>query len=226
MTKKPEIDFLVEFTQEELIAELQRIQNLIGNKSITKDDIEKYGRASRSVYYAKFGSFTKALLAAGLKPSRRCGTTNEELLNALMGVWLKTVELNGRRPFRTDLKRFDIPFSPDVYTSRVGSWRKALLAAYNFADKNNAVAEKIEVSSIRSTEEQEAQKREEISIRNRFFVFKRDQFTCVLCGRSGIGIKLEIDHKIPFSRGGNNNLDNLQTLCYECNRGKRNDLEE
>ena len=67
--------------------------------------------------------------------------------------------------------------------------------------------------------------REEISIRRRFLVFKRDHFTCVLCGRSGIGVKLEIDHKTPLSKGGSNDVSNLQTLCFECNRGKRNDRE-
>ena len=54
---------------------------------------------------------------------------------------------------------------------------------------------------------------------------KRDSFTCVKCGANGVGIRLEVDHKIPVSQGGSDTLDNLQTLCFDCNRGKRDTLE-
>ena len=33
-------------------------------------------------------------------------------------------------------------------------------------------------------------------------------------------VALEIDHIIPLSRGGTDELQNLQTLCYNCNREK------
>ncbi|MFQ5431805.1 MAG: HNH endonuclease [Nitrospinota bacterium] len=45
------------------------------------------------------------------------------------------------------------------------------------------------------------------------------------CGSSGQCIKLEVDHKVPISKGGSDSLDNLQTLCFKCNRGKRTDLD-
>jgi 5-methylcytosine-specific restriction endonuclease McrA len=32
--------------------------------------------------------------------------------------------------------------------------------------------------------------------------------------------KLEADHTIPLSRGGETEMSNLQTLCKECNRKK------
>ena len=51
----------------------------------------------------------------------------------------------------------------------------------------------------------------------------RDNYKCCICG---LGIKdepnllLEIDHKIPLSKGGMTTFDNLQTLCWKCNRAK------
>jgi hypothetical protein len=51
-------------------------------------------------------------------------------------------------------------------------------------------------------------------------VFKRDNYTCHYCGQVG-GI-LECDHKVAFSMGGSDELDNLLTACRRCNRRKRN----
>ncbi|OGL35671.1 hypothetical protein A3F38_02445 [Candidatus Saccharibacteria bacterium RIFCSPHIGHO2_12_FULL_48_21] len=58
-------------------------------------------------------------------------------------------------------------------------------------------------------------------------VLSRDKFRCVFCGKSpaiNAGTILHIDHIKPFSKGGENTLDNLQTLCQDCNLGKSNDL--
>lgn len=55
-------------------------------------------------------------------------------------------------------------------------------------------------------------------------VFTRDDFTCVYCGQRG-GY-LECDHVIPISRGGSNDISNLVTACFTCNRSKRNKTPE
>jgi len=57
----------------------------------------------------------------------------------------------------------------------------------------------------------------------RLQVLNRDSFRCIFCGRSPateVGVKLHIDHIVPFSKGGKSTLDNLQTLCSDCNLGK------
>ena len=60
-----------------------------------------------------------------------------------------------------------------------------------------------------------------VSLSVRYQIMIRDGHKCQLCGRNvSDGIKLEIDHKVPVSRGGENALDNLWTLCFDCNRGK------
>lgn len=60
-----------------------------------------------------------------------------------------------------------------------------------------------------------------ISLSLRYDVLKRDNFTCQICGRTiSDGAKLEVDHRVPVAKGGKSTMDNLWTLCFECNRGK------
>lgn len=63
--------------------------------------------------------------------------------------------------------------------------------------------------------------RKTISKRIRFEVFKRDKFTCQYCGESAPKVVLNIDHIHPVSKGGDNNILNLVTACFDCNSGKK-----
>ena len=62
--------------------------------------------------------------------------------------------------------------------------------------------------------------RKAISKKLRFEVFKRDNFTCQYCGRMAPDVILEVDHINPVKNGGDNNIMNLITSCFDCNRGK------
>ena len=56
---------------------------------------------------------------------------------------------------------------------------------------------------------------------------ERDNYTCKVCGNSihvEPNLLLEIDHIIPVSKGGATVEENLQTLCWRCNRTKGDKL--
>lgn len=58
---------------------------------------------------------------------------------------------------------------------------------------------------------------------------KRDNYTCRYCENNlekEPNLLLEIDHKIPLSKGGITSEDNLQTLCWKCNRTKGSKIVE
>jgi 5-methylcytosine-specific restriction endonuclease McrA len=56
----------------------------------------------------------------------------------------------------------------------------------------------------------------------RFNVMKRDGYKCQLCGRNprDHGVVLVVDHIVPYATGGKTEIQNLWTLCHECNAGK------
>jgi len=56
----------------------------------------------------------------------------------------------------------------------------------------------------------------------RIKVLQRDDFKCVFCNRNDV--PLQIDHILPISKGGKTRLDNLQTLCFKCNNGKKDKI--
>lgn len=62
--------------------------------------------------------------------------------------------------------------------------------------------------------------RKNISNKLRFEVFKRDSFMCQYCGAKSPDVVLNVDHIKPVSKGGDNDLMNLITSCFECNSGK------
>ncbi len=58
----------------------------------------------------------------------------------------------------------------------------------------------------------------------RFDIFQRDNFTCQYCGRKVPEVILEIDHKYPKAKGGENKISNYVTACRDCNIGKRDTI--
>lgn len=65
--------------------------------------------------------------------------------------------------------------------------------------------------------------RQPIPRKLRHQVFQRDGYRCRECGATNKETRLHVDHIKPVSKGGTNDLDNLQTLCEECNRAKYTD---
>ncbi len=69
-------------------------------------------------------------------------------------------------------------------------------------------------------DEKERTERDKVTPRLRWEILERDRFTCNSCGRSAPDVPLHVDHKIPIALGGKSVLENLHTLCADCNLGK------
>jgi hypothetical protein len=212
------VDFLADYSNDAILEELKRIASLHGSPTLTKAQLELSGRVSYALVNKRFGSLRQALQLAGLTPQRFMNATDAELLELIVELWEQVLEKEGRTPQRKDLSAYKFPVSGDTIIRRFGTWKKALLKAYESVQEGPVEPEQ-PGQAIQSI----VRVRNPLSLRKRFFVMKRDGFACVRCGASGPGIKLEVHHIIPFAQGGSDGLDNLQTLCFECNRGQRDD---
>ena len=69
---------------------------------------------------------------------------------------------------------------------------------------------------------QGTKERQQISGDVRHAVYVRDNYRCRMCGKGDEDYDLQIDHIKPVSKGGTNDMNNLQTLCEDCNKEKGN----
>lgn len=54
-------------------------------------------------------------------------------------------------------------------------------------------------------------------------IFERDNHRCVVCGKGRAdGVEIHADHMKPKNKGGDNSIDNGQTLCTQHNNIKKN----
>jgi len=203
-----EVDFLESYDRESLIVELRRVAAKLGKQTLTWDDIDKHARICSPTVLRKFGSMQSAHEAAGLVPPKR-RLSDDELIRILDRLWTITDKESGRSPVYRDVKKHGMPVSANTIIMRFRTWKKALLLAARLGPGRPKVTKP---APLRRPV------RRPMSDHRRFLVFKRDAYRCGICRRKGG--ELEVDHVVPVCRGGKNTMDNLQTLCKRCNRGK------
>jgi hypothetical protein len=219
-------------SSDDVIAEMKRVQALINRDILTTSDFKGLGKVGIRVVRGRFGTWTNALKQAGIAQSELANKrwTNEECLDNIALIWT----YYGRQPSFQEMMFPPSAMSGYVYLSRWGTWRNALRAFAAEARARRKDGRAILTSVIPSNIGQIVVRKQKsapgpdrdkgyLSSRLRFVVFQRDRFRCVVCGRSPathLSVVLHADHVRPIALGGTTSLENLQTLCYECNMGK------
>jgi hypothetical protein len=214
-------DYTRGLSDEKLLADLRRVAGILHKDAVTIDEYRDHGRCHPSTIQRRFGSWFAALHQAGLKRTRVLGITDDELFGNLENVWIKL----GRQPSYGEVKAPVSLYSAGTYEKRFGTWRKALEAFVEYANAGREDGEAEVEDEQALPEEIRHSTRRSVSLRLRFLVFRRDSFKCAICGKTPAanpGIELVVDHVTPWSKGGETRLENLQTLCVECNSGKSN----
>ena len=206
-------------SEEELISDVINVAKKLNKDKITIDEYNDLGKFHATTLTRRFGSWFLVLEKAGLKKTRNLNITNDELFENIVTVWNTT----GRQPRYNDIKPSISLFSAGTYEKRFGSWRKAFEAFVAWA--NDADVAKSEPNIEKNISINKSPRN--INWRLRALVLMRDGASCQMCGDTPqSGAKLHVDHIIPWSKGGETTLQNLQSLCEKCNIGKSNIMPE
>lgn len=225
-------------SDEEYFDDLRRVANLINSETVSYKEYREHGKYSAEYVFSRFGKWDNFLKKAGLEPTgfNKDKITEQECFDVIERMW----QLLGRQPTSTDIINKGIcNYSIDTFKRRFGGWRKALEAFIVYinttdseyepcasesdingnssCDKSEEVNETVALPKHRTSRN--------INTRLRFMVLKRDNFKCCTCGASPAtdpSVVLHVDHIIPWSKGGETEFENLQTLCSKCNLGKSN----
>lgn len=230
---------------EDFFEDMRRVASQLQKTYITSGEYKQYGQYDCSSKLHRFGSWNAILEKADLSPTPfRLGKgkeiSDEELFQDIERVWIKL----GRQPTITDVKNGEFSFGQNTFVRRFGGWRgtlEAFVKYINSEDETEPVNDEIEdkpyretsppTKEIQATTPHKSSRKttRDINLRLRFKVMQRDNFKCCICGKSPAtspNVTLHIDHIKPWSKGGETTIDNLQTLCSECNLGKSDLYEE
>ena len=221
-------------SDEVLIEDLRRVATLLQKDSVTINDYNQYGKYHAAILTRRFKSWFSCLDKAGLQMSRsKFNISDEELFEELENVWTKL----GKQPSYSQMRDIS-KFSIRTYEHRFNGWRNALNAFINYINdnvndkENNDNVNTKELDSVNFDKQDDSNSHKTsrtINLRTRFIVFQRDNFKCCACGASPAkdpAVELQVDHVIPWSKGGETVVDNLQTLCSRCNLGKSDILSD
>lgn len=223
-------------SEEEYFDDFRRVAKLLNKDTVPYEEYKKYGKFSAEYIFSRFGKWNDFLRKAGLEPTgfNRDRITEQDCFDEIERMW----RLLGRQPTSTDITKTGIcNYSIDTFKRRFGGWRKALEAFVVYINATDSEYEPCasEPDTIRNSTSNKLEEANEavtfpkhrtsrnINTRLRFKVLARDNFKCCACGASPAkdpSVELHVDHIIPWSKGGETEIDNLQTLCSKCNLGK------
>ncbi len=177
---------------------------------------DKFGKFHSSTIVRRFNTWNNALRLINRQPKQIYYSTNE-LLDNIRDAWL----IKGAQPTRRDMDNRAISrCSSGAYIRKFGSWYNALDAfvQYIYQDNDSNMQSSFYDDEIKHKTQREPSNRLKVQ------VLMRDGNRCRLCGiecNDGLH-NIQFDHIIPWSKGGETTLDNLQVLCHDCNLAKGN----
>jgi 5-methylcytosine-specific restriction endonuclease McrA len=209
-----------QFSKAELTASLQEYSRVHKTHSFGMRNYDNWsGRLATSDTIRRyFGTWGKALQAAGFRTVRGQKLDPKDMVAVFKACWKKNGSVPSQRQLEVFLEKENCPFRYKSYLNFFGGLGRLA--------KCIAQVQRGELPEARLYEKHSSKVvfARTVSLRDRHIVLKRDGYQCVKCGaspRKDRSVILEVDHVISVARGGSSKIENLQTLCFACNQGKK-----
>lgn len=206
-------------SDEGILTEIRRVMKVLGTSRLTMKEFDTHSTITSCTVARHFGSWNEALRMVGIE-SGNTFHSDEALMDNIREAWLK----KGKQPTRRDMDdRTLSTISSGTYLRKFGSWYGALECFIKYISADDSEPDE----TLDNREEQDVIKhktKREPSNRLKVQVLMRDGNKCRICGVecSGGLHNIHFDHIIPWSKGGETTLENLQVLCSSCNEAKGN----
>lgn len=209
------IDRTKKITDDEIINDVLYVKNILLKKDkITSREYFQFSKFGKKAITNHFGSWNNLLERANIEKTRKYKhLSKEEIFILIEEIWLKLK----KQPTIREFEEFT-PHTKKIILNNFGKWSICLKEFIKWEENRKSNFDSFDFTIKHKTPR-------EPSKSLRYDVLKRDNFKCVICGKSPAtnpNIELHIDHIIPYSCGGETIICNLQTLCSECNLGKSN----
>jgi 5-methylcytosine-specific restriction endonuclease McrA len=207
---------VVKISKSEMTDTLKSYFVLNNYKNFTMGDFDKWinrpiGAGSIS---KAFGGWSKAMKAAGLKSSVNRKRDLKEMLDIYKKAWMQLGNDPTAKQLDAYLKQNSEQYTSRVYTHVFGKLSNVRDRVVAF--ESGKISELEYLSEFRPKYIRKA-----ISAKTSTLVFEKYGRKCAFCGKGASdGVKLHIDHIIPLSKDGTDDISNLQILCDEHNLGK------
>jgi len=205
----------VRITDEQVLSSVKEYAKSVNFRYFSTTEYGKWKGKTAHVgtIIERFGSWKKVLALLGIEGGRERKYTAEQLVDNLENIWKQL----GYPPGKRQIVKLGLKISEHPYKIIWGSVRKACECLAAFHEGRLSREKLLKGTSLTCT-------RRAIPLNIRWIVLKRDKYKCVKCGKApsvSHGVELEVDHIRPIAKGGVNDIENLQTLCKDCNQGKK-----
>jgi hypothetical protein len=209
-----------QFTKAELLASLRAYSQISGAQSFGMREYDAWPpkRATSDTIRRYFGTWGKALQAAGLRTSRGHKLDPKAMVAAFKQCWKAQNSVPSVDQLEAFLERGNYPFRYKSYLKYFGGLGRLAKSVVEVQEG------RMSESRLHERRRPELQIRRAVPLKMRTDILKRDGHRCVKCGASpkfDKAVRLEVDHIVAVARGGKSTTDNLQTLCFNCNQGKK-----
>ena len=206
-----------QITDKDIIEEIKSVMVKLGKNTLTIREFDANANINSSTVLRRFGKWNDIIKDIGGKLNNTF-YSDEDLLSNIKEAWLK----KGSQPTRRDMDNKELSsISSGTYLRHYKTWYSALERFVQYisnSDDNNDIIERSDKTTIKHKTKRDPSDRLKVQ------VLMRDGNRCKICGvicSEGLH-NIHFDHIIPWSKGGETVLENLQVLCSACNEAKGN----